>query len=111
MRQRLAEAERELAGAEECSAEAARAHEENTSELEAARADLETVQTELEAARAEVGAAETERDRHLQVLATLARTVGMDTSFQDRLFAATSPAHAAEILHGEDSERFNYFLE
>ena len=58
-----------------------------------------------------LGTSENERDRHLQVLATLARTVGMDTAFQDRLFSATSPAHAAEILHGEDSERFNYFLE
>jgi mannitol/fructose-specific phosphotransferase system IIA component (Ntr-type) len=52
-----------------------------------------------------------ERDRHLQVLAVLARTVGNDPSFQDQLFNADSPAHAYEILHGEESEDFNYFLE
>jgi mannitol/fructose-specific phosphotransferase system IIA component (Ntr-type) len=52
-----------------------------------------------------------ERDRHLQVLATLARTIGLDPAFQDRLFHATSPAHASEILHGEESHDFNYFLD
>jgi fructose PTS system EIIBC or EIIC component len=57
------------------------------------------------------GTSKQERERHLQVLATLARTVGTDPAFQDRLFHATSPAHAAEILHGEASEGFNYFLE
>lgn len=52
-----------------------------------------------------------ERRRHLQVLAALARTVGGDASFQDRLFNATTPAHASEILHGEESEDFNIFLD
>ncbi len=52
-----------------------------------------------------------ERDRHLQVLASLARTIGIDLAFQDELFNAMSPAHAYEILHGEESEDFNYFLE
>ncbi|MBW2292872.1 MAG: cation:proton antiporter [Deltaproteobacteria bacterium] len=52
-----------------------------------------------------------ERERHLQVLATLARNVGTDLAFQEQLFNATSPAHAYEILHGEESEDFNYFLE
>jgi Kef-type K+ transport system membrane component KefB/mannitol/fructose-specific phosphotransferase system IIA component len=52
-----------------------------------------------------------ERDRHLQVLAALARTVGTDLDFQDRLFNAKSAAHACELLHGEESEDFNYFLE
>lgn len=52
-----------------------------------------------------------ERDRHLQVLAALARTIGIDPAFQEQLFNATSAAHAWEILHGDDSEDFNYFLE
>jgi mannitol/fructose-specific phosphotransferase system IIA component (Ntr-type) len=52
-----------------------------------------------------------ERGRHLQVLATLARTIGMDPSFKDRLLDADSPAHAAEILHGEESDQFNVFLD
>jgi fructose PTS system EIIBC or EIIC component len=48
---------------------------------------------------------------HLQILATLARTIGTDPSMQDRLFGASSSAHAAEILHGEASDDFNVFLE
>ena len=55
--------------------------------------------------------AEAERDRHLQVLGTLARMIGIDPVFQARLFDAKSPAHASELLHGEESEHFNYFLE
>jgi len=54
---------------------------------------------------------ENERDRHLQVLATLAGTIGLDASFQEGLFDAKSPAHAYEILHDEKAESFNYFLE
>jgi PTS system fructose-specific IIC component len=48
---------------------------------------------------------------HLQILATLARTIGTDPSMQNRLFGASSSAHAAEILHGEASDDFNVFLE
>ncbi|MFK7896185.1 MAG: cation:proton antiporter [Myxococcota bacterium] len=58
-----------------------------------------------------LGTASEERDRHLQVLAALARTVGFDRAFQDQLFASQSPAHAYELLHGEESEDFNYFIE
>jgi len=52
-----------------------------------------------------------ERDRHLQVLGTLARTVGSDAGIQTLLFNARSPAHAYEILNNEAAEEFNYFLE
>lgn len=58
-----------------------------------------------------LGTSSEERDRHLLVLASLARTIGSDLAFQDLLFNATSPAHAYELLHGEESEGFNYFLE
>jgi mannitol/fructose-specific phosphotransferase system IIA component (Ntr-type) len=58
-----------------------------------------------------LGTSRQERDRHLQVLAALARTVGTDLAFQERLFSARSPAHAHELLHGEESEHFNTFLE
>ncbi len=58
-----------------------------------------------------LGTSPEERDRHLQVLATLARTVGLGPDFQGQLFNATSPAHASELLHGEEFEDFNYFLE
>ena len=52
-----------------------------------------------------------ERDRHLEVLAALARTVGSDPAVQQQLYNAKSPAHAYEILHGEETEDFNYFLD
>jgi len=52
-----------------------------------------------------------QRQRHLQVLAALARAVGSDPVVQSQLFNADSPAHAYEILHAEESEHFNYWLE
>jgi len=58
-----------------------------------------------------LGTAPDERDRHLLVLAALARTVGSDPRVQSQLYGATSAAHAYEVLHGEESEDFNYFLE
>ncbi|MDE0887205.1 MAG: cation:proton antiporter [Myxococcota bacterium] len=58
-----------------------------------------------------LGTSPEERDRHLQVLATLARTVGLGPDFQNQLFNANSAAHASELLHGEEFEDFNYFLE
>ncbi len=45
-----------------------------------------------------------------EALAALARTFGGDPAFQEQLFNARSPAHAYEILYGEESEDFNYFL-
>ena len=52
-----------------------------------------------------------ERQRHLEVLATLARTIGTDSDVQSRLFEARSPAHAYDILHEEEAVHFNYFLD
>ncbi|MBW2240519.1 MAG: PTS sugar transporter subunit IIA [Deltaproteobacteria bacterium] len=51
-----------------------------------------------------------ERDRHLEVLAALARTLGGDPVMRQQLYYVDTPAHACEILHGEDTEMFNYFL-
>jgi mannitol/fructose-specific phosphotransferase system IIA component (Ntr-type) len=58
-----------------------------------------------------LGTAVDERDRHLEVLAMLARRAGGDPVFREELFNASSAAHVAELLHGEDSENFNYYLE
>ena len=52
-----------------------------------------------------------QRDRHLEVLAALARAVGTDPNVQRQLFNAETSAHAYDILHAEESEDFNYFLE
>lgn len=52
------------------------------------------------------------RDRHLEVLAALARAVGSDPAIRQQLFHARTPAHAYEILHAEEhAESFNYFLD
>ncbi len=53
----------------------------------------------------------TERTRHLQILAMLARTIGSDPIIQAQLFHARSPAHAYEVLHHEHAEDFNYFID
>jgi len=54
--------------------------------------------------------ASSERERHLQVLATLARTIGQNAEIQHALREARSAAHAYEILHGEETESFNWYL-
>ncbi len=52
-----------------------------------------------------------ERQRHLEVLAALARSIGSDPDIQTQLYHAKSPAHVHEILHAEEFEDYNYFLE
>ena len=52
-----------------------------------------------------------QRDRHLQVLAAIARGIGKNRASQKALASARTPAHAHEILHNEESEDFNYFLD
>lgn len=51
------------------------------------------------------------RDRHLEVLAAFARSIGSDPNIRQQLYEARSPAHAYQLLHAEDSESFNYFLD
>jgi len=51
------------------------------------------------------------RDRHLEVLAALARTIGMDTSLQHQLFNAKSPAHVVQVLRHEVFEDLNVYLD
>lgn len=53
----------------------------------------------------------TGRDRHLQVLAALAKALGTDHNRQRQLYGAASAAHAWEILHADDAQDFNYFID
>jgi PTS system fructose-specific IIC component len=53
----------------------------------------------------------TERERHLAVLAALARSIGGDPHFRERLYQARSPAHAYELLNRETLDTLNPFLE
>jgi len=52
-----------------------------------------------------------QRDRHLEVLAALTHSIGSDPNIRRQLYAAKSPAHAYDIIHAEEFEDFNYFLE
>lgn len=52
-----------------------------------------------------------EPERHLQLLAMIAGSIGSDPAIQAQLFNARTPAHAYEVLHHEDAAEFNVFLE
>ncbi len=54
---------------------------------------------------------EKERDRHLEVLAAFASAITRDVNFAEQLYHARSAAHAYDVLHHEDQEDLNYFLE
>ena len=52
-----------------------------------------------------------DRDRHLEVLAAFASAITRDVNFAEQLYHARSAAHAYDVLHHEDQEDLNYFLE
>lgn len=52
-----------------------------------------------------------DRMRHLEVLAAFAKAIGGDRNIREQLYHARSAAHAYQILHAEDAEDFNYFLQ
>ena len=54
---------------------------------------------------------ESERDRHLEILAAFASAITRDVNFSEQLYHARSAAHAYDVLHHEDQEDLNYFLE
>lgn len=52
-----------------------------------------------------------DRQRHLEILAAFAAAVTQNVNFREQLYAAHSPAHAYDVLHAEESEDLNYFLD
>ena len=54
---------------------------------------------------------ERDRRRHLEVLAAFATSITRDVNFREQLYHARSTAHAYDVLHHEDQEDLNYFLE
>ena len=54
---------------------------------------------------------EVERNRHLEVIAAVASAITKDINLREQLYHARSAAHAYEVLHAEDLEDLNYFLE
>jgi len=53
----------------------------------------------------------TERKRHLEVLAAFATAITRDVNLREQLYHARSAAHAYDVLHAEDAEDINYFIE
>lgn len=53
----------------------------------------------------------TERSRHLEVLAAFATTVTEKVNLREQLYASDTAAHAYNILHAEESEDLNFFLD
>ncbi len=54
---------------------------------------------------------EADRERHLEVLAAFASAITKDLNLREQLYHGRSPAHAYSILHAEEAEDLNYFLE
>jgi len=54
---------------------------------------------------------ETERRRHLEVLAAFARAITGDMNLREQLYHARSAAHAYNVLHADEAEDINYFIE
>lgn len=54
---------------------------------------------------------EASRNRHLEIIAAFATAITKDINLREQLYHAHSAAHAYEVLHAEDLEDLNYFLE
>lgn len=54
---------------------------------------------------------ENERDRHLEILSAFAHLITRDENLCEQLYHARSAAHAYNVLHADDAEELNYFLE
>lgn len=54
---------------------------------------------------------ETDRRRHLEVLSAFATAITRDIHLREQLYHARTAAHAYDVLHAEEAEDINYFLE
>ena len=73
--------------------------------------DLDAADGELVHAVLLLATPESDRHRHLQVIAAFATFITRDVNFREQLYHARSPAHAYDVLHHDDQEDLNYFLE
>jgi len=53
----------------------------------------------------------TDHKRHLEVLAAFAKIITSDANLREQLYHARSAAHAYDVLHADEAEDINYFLE
>ena len=54
---------------------------------------------------------ETDRKRHLEVLAAFATAITRDVNLREQLYHARSAAHAYDVLHADEAADLNYDLE
>ncbi len=54
---------------------------------------------------------ETDRKRHLEVLSAFARAITRDINLREQLYHARSAAHAYDVIHADEAEDINYFIE
>lgn len=54
---------------------------------------------------------ESDRNRHLEVLAAFARAITRDINLREQLYHARSAANAYDVLHADAAEDINYFLD
>lgn len=54
---------------------------------------------------------EADRQRHLEVLAAFANAITRDVNLREQLYHARSAAFAYDVLHADEAEDLNYFLE
>ena len=54
---------------------------------------------------------ESQRNRHLEIISAFATFITRDVNYAEQLYHARSPAHAYDVLHHDDQEDLNYFLE
>ena len=52
-----------------------------------------------------------ERNKHLQIIAAVATAITKDINIREQLYHSRSAAHAYDVLHADDLEDLNYFLE
>lgn len=52
-----------------------------------------------------------DRRRHLEVLSAFATAITRDVNMREQLYHARSPAHAYDVIHADEAEDINYFLE
>ncbi|WP_219906751.1 PTS sugar transporter subunit IIA [Enhygromyxa salina] len=58
-----------------------------------------------------LAAPESDRQRHLQILSAFASALTKDENLRDQLYHARSAGHAYEILHADESDALNYYLD
>lgn len=54
---------------------------------------------------------ETDRKRHLEVLSAFATAITRNMNLREQLYHARSAAHAYDVLHADEAEDMNYFIE